>query len=108
MRRTGGLFARITAFENLLAAARRAARGKRDRPSVAHFEFYLEQELIALQAALKAGTYCPGAFFTFEVRDPKRRAICAAPFRDRVVHHAVMNVVEPFVEVRGSGLEPLE
>jgi hypothetical protein len=43
MRRTGDLIARITAFENLLAAARRAARGKRDRASVARFEFHLEQ-----------------------------------------------------------------
>jgi retron-type reverse transcriptase len=100
MRRTGGLFARIIAFENLLAAERRAARGKRDRASVARFEFHLERELIALQEALQEGTYRPGAFCTFEVRDRKRRAICAAPFRDRVLHHAVCDVLEPVFESR--------
>jgi RNA-directed DNA polymerase len=100
MKRTGDLFARIVAFENLLAAERRAARGKRDRPSVARFEFYLERELIALQEALQSGNYHPGEFCTFEVRDPKRRAICAAPFRDRVVHHAICDVLEPVFERR--------
>ncbi len=100
MQRVDGLFERITEFGNLLAASRRAARGKRDRPSVARFEFYLERELIVLQEELTAGRYQPGTFFTFEVRDPKRRAICAAPFRDRVVHHAVCGVLEPVFERR--------
>jgi retron-type reverse transcriptase len=100
MRRTGRLFARILAFENLLSAERRAARGKRERAAVARFEFHLERELIALQEALQEGAYRPGAFCTFEVRDPKRRAICAAPFRDRVLHHAVCDVLEPVFERR--------
>lgn len=100
MRREAGLFERIVDFRNLVAAAGLAARGKRDRPSVARFEFFLERELIALQQELTAGTYRPGPFFTFEVRDPKRRAICAAPFRDRVVHHAVCDVLEPAFERR--------
>lgn len=100
MKRVGGLFARIVSFENLLRAERRAARGKRGRPSVARFEFHLERELIALQQALQSGGYQPGEFFSFEVRDPKRRAICAAPFRDRVVHHAVCDVLEPVFERR--------
>jgi len=100
MKRQGGLFERIVGFDNLLAAERRAARGKRDRPSVARFEFHLEGELLALQEALSCGTYQPGGFFTFEVRDPKRREICAASFRDRVVHHAVCDVLEPHFERR--------
>lgn len=100
MKRAGMLFERIVRFDNLLAAERRAARSKRDRPSVARFEFYLERELIALQEALMAGAYRPGKFFTFEVRDPKRRAICAAPYRDRVVHHAICDVLEPIFERR--------
>jgi hypothetical protein len=75
MRRAEGLFEHIVAFGNLLAAERRAARGKRDREAVARFEFHLERELIE-------GCYRPGAFYPFAVRDPKPRAICAAPFRD--------------------------
>jgi RNA-directed DNA polymerase len=100
MKRQSGLFARITPFDNLLLASRKAAQGKRDRPRVARFEFHLEQELLALQEALQELRYQPGDFFTFEVRDPKRRCICAAPFRDRVVHHAVCNVLEPVFEQR--------
>jgi len=100
MKRQGGLFERIVGFDNLLVAERRAARGKRDRPSVARFEFYLEGELLALQEVLSCGTYRPGGYFTFEVRDPKRREICAASFRDRVVHHAVCDLLEPYFERR--------
>ena len=100
MKRQGGLFARIVTFENLLRAARWAARGKRDRPTVARFEFHLEPELLRLQDELQTGRYRPGAFFTFEVRDPKRRQICAAPYRDRVVHHAVCHILEPCFERR--------
>ncbi|AHF04319.1 RNA-directed DNA polymerase [Marichromatium purpuratum 984] len=98
MKRADGLFARIVAFDNLLAAERLAARGKRDRGSVARFEFHLERELIQLQEELMEGRYRPGTFYSFEVRDPKPRAICAAPFRDRVVHHAVCDVLEPVFE----------
>jgi RNA-directed DNA polymerase len=98
MRRAEGLFEHIVAFGNLLAAERLAARGKRDRESVARFEFHLERELILLQEELLEGRYRPGAFYTFDVRDPKPRAICAAPFRDRVVHHAVCDVLEPIFE----------
>jgi len=100
MKRAGGLFERIVAFDNLLRAVRQAARGKRDRPTVARFIFDLEPELLRLQDELQAGCYRPGAFFTFEIRDPKRRNICAAPFRDRVVHHAACHVLEPFFERR--------
>lgn len=100
MKRQSGLFEQILPFENLLLAARKAARGKRDKPLVARFEFHLEPALLRLQEELQAGTYQPGPFFTFEVRDPKRRRICAAPYRDRVVHHAVCNVLEPYFERR--------
>ena len=69
-------------------------------PPVARFEFHLESELLSLQDDLASGAYRPGAFFTFEVRDPKRRAICAAPYRDRVVHHALCAVLEPHFDRR--------
>ncbi len=100
MKRQAGLFERITPFGNLLLAARKAAQGKRDKPTVARFEFHLEQELLVLQEQLNNLSYQPGAFFTFEVYDPKRRSICAAPYRDRVVHQAVCNVLEPAFERR--------
>ncbi|MCI5210481.1 MAG: RNA-directed DNA polymerase, partial [Candidatus Electrothrix sp. ATG2] len=47
-----------------------------------------------------SGRYWPGEYSTFQVRDPKPRQICAAPFHDRVVFHAVCNVLEPLFERR--------
>lgn len=46
------------------------------------------------------GTYQPGAYRHFVIHEPKRRKISAAPFRDRVVHHALCNVIEPLFESR--------
>jgi len=94
------LYAQITAFENLCLAFHRAARGKRSRPDVAAFEFDQEQQLLELQAQLVSQTYRPGPYYNFHIRDPKPRLISAAPFRDRVVHHAFCNVVEPLFERR--------
>jgi retron-type reverse transcriptase len=84
----------ITGFRNLLRASRRAAVGKRGSAGVARFLFRLEPELLALQRALIGGAWRPGAPFTFEISDPKPRTIAAAPFRDRVVHHALIDVLE--------------
>ncbi len=100
MKRYTGLFERIVRFDNLLLAAKKAARGKRDRTAVADFEFHLERELLALQSEIQDGSYRPGTFVTFEIRDPKPRRISAAPFRDRVLHHAICNVLEPFFDRR--------
>ena len=58
----------------------------------------LEHELLRLERELLDGSYRPGGYSTFEVREPKRRFISAAPFRDRVVHHALCAVVAPIFE----------
>ena len=97
-RRADGLFERIATFEALCAAARRAAAGKRRVPVPAGFLANLEPEVLRLERELRAGTWRPGGFVSFEIRDPKRRMISAAPFRDRVVHHAVHSVVAPVFE----------
>jgi retron-type reverse transcriptase len=100
MKRANGLFEPMISFDNLIRAAGQASRGKRHKPAVARFMFDLEPELLRLQAALANGTYRPGRYTVFEIRDPKRRRICAAPFRDRVVHHAVCNLLEPHLDNR--------
>jgi retron-type reverse transcriptase len=98
MRRIGHLYDAICDFENLLRAAHRARRGKRARPDVAAFHYQLEANLLTVQDALQTQTYHPGAYRTFHIRDPKPRLISAAPYRDRVVHHAVCQVIEPIFE----------
>lgn len=82
-------------WENLLLAYRKARRGKRRQAEIQDFSFNLEYELAAILRNLSNHNYQPGAFRQFTVRDRKLRLISAAPFRDRVVQHALMNVVEP-------------
>jgi retron-type reverse transcriptase len=98
MKRHGNLWPALVSFPNLLRAAEQAARGKRRRPDVGRFWLEQEKLLVRLQDELTAGTYTPGPYRTFTVRDPKPRLISAAPFRDRVVHHALVNVVGPIFE----------
>ena len=88
------------AWQNLLLAYHKAARGKRGRPPAAGFEFRLADHLLQLQAELESDTYRPGAYRHFTIHEPKRRRISAAPFRDRVVHHALCNIIEPLFEAR--------
>ena len=97
-RRHSQLFAQIADFQALYAAARRAVKGKRKKPGAASFFANLERELLVLERQLRAGNYRPGRYAAFEVNDPKRRIVSAAPFRDRVVHHALCAVVQPTFE----------
>ncbi len=91
-------YADVYRWENLYLAYRQAARGKRSRAPAARFEFHLEDNLIRLQEELAGETYRPGAYVHFRLHEPKRRLISAAPFRDRVVHHALCQVIEPAFE----------
>jgi len=97
------MYERICAFDNLYAAYLAARKGKRAHPDVAAFEFNAEAELIQLRDDLLARAYLPGAYRTFAIHEPKRRLISAAPFRDRVVHHALVRVIEPIFERRFIG-----
>ncbi|MBF0310050.1 MAG: Retron-type reverse transcriptase [Magnetococcales bacterium] len=98
MKRTGNLFDRIVRFANLWQAAHKAWRGKKDKTRIAHLCFALEVELLSLQEELQSGSRSPRPYRTFEVFEAKRRSIAAADFRDRVVHHAIMNLLEPAFE----------
>lgn len=102
MKRVGNLWAELTSFSNLLSAAQGAAAGKKSRPDVAGFLMNLEPELMKLQRQLVDGSYQPGGYHTFQILDPKPRMISAAAFRDRVVHHALTNILEPIFELRFS------
>ena len=98
----GALFAAVTTWDNLWLAYSKAARGKRRRGSAAAFEHQVADRLIALQGELRSKTYRPGAYRHFFIHEPKRRKISAAPFRDRVVHHALCNLIEPLCDARFS------
>lgn len=96
----GNLWPRLTSWKHLCWAYQRCRRRKRTKPEAAAFEFNWEAELLRLQRELVAGAYAPGEYRNFYIHEPKRRKISAAPFRDRVVHHAVVGVLEPIYERR--------
>jgi RNA-directed DNA polymerase len=98
MKRYGNLWDRIVDWSNLLLAARKAQKGKRFRDNVLAFNYNLEQEVFKLQSELQSKTYQPGKYRSFRIYDPKPRLISAAPYRDRVVHHALCNIIVPLVE----------
>lgn len=94
------LLDRVTAWENLLDAFCKAARRKRGREAAASFEHQVADRLLQVQSQLRDGTYRHGAYRSFIIHSPKLRRISASPFRDRVVHHALCNVLEPMFERR--------
>ncbi len=94
------LYSQVSNFENLHLAYYKARKGKRGKAYVAGFERNYEEQLFVLQDELRAKTYTPGAYASFYVHEPKKRLISAAPFRDRVVHHALCNVIGPIWEPR--------
>jgi len=98
MKRHGNLWPTLTSFEHLLGSSEKAKRGKRFRPAVARYEFALERELWKLREQLLGKTYRPGNYRSFYIYEPKKRLICAAPYRDRIVHHALTGVLEPIFE----------
>ncbi|MBM4387761.1 MAG: RNA-dependent DNA polymerase [Deltaproteobacteria bacterium] len=98
MKRFGNFFEKITDFRNLILAYKKAVRGKRYWKSTLEVTFNLERELLKLRDELRNGEYTPGAFRTFVIKEPKERMISAAPFRDRIVHHALCNIIEPIFE----------
>ncbi len=94
------LWPQMISFENLWLAYLSARRGKRTRPAVSAYDLDADTRLLRLQERLEAGTYAAGAYRTFVVREWKRRIISAAPFEDRIVHHALCRVIEPIWESR--------
>ena len=100
MKRVGGLFEEICSYPNLLRASRSAERGKRYRPDVLEFNLRREDRIVRLARVLREDVWRPGEHRHFEILEPKRRWISAAPYEDRVVHHAVCNVIGPVLDRR--------
>lgn len=100
MKRISNLWDQVVSFDNLLLAYKKARKGKSSRKEVAWFDLELEKELLRIQGTLGKKRWQPGKYRSFTIYERKPRQISAAPFRDRVVHHALMNVVEPLLDKR--------
>ena len=95
MKRAGRLMERVIERDNLRLAFWKAACGKRTKRDAALFAARLDGNLEDLARELDEETYAAGPYHQFTIYDPKQRLITAPCFRDRVVHHAIMNVCEP-------------
>ena len=91
-------FEKITSFPNLYRAYKEAARAKHGRASVLRHDLHAESILLKLQWELQNGRYRHGKYNRFTITDPKPREVNAAPFTDRIVHHAIVRQIEPLFD----------
>lgn len=98
MKRFGFLYNKIAEMDNLKTAFWKAYRHKRGVPEAELFRSSLAAELDSLRSALLKDDVAVGDYHYFRIYDPKERLICAASFRERVLHHAVMNVCDTCFE----------
>ena len=100
MHRHKNLFDQVCSLENMHAAAIETLRGKRSKPAGTRFLCRIEDEIVDLCREIDTGVYRHGGYNYFTITDPKERLVAAAGFRDRVVHHAIVRVIEPIFEKR--------
>lgn len=92
------LYASLCSYENLELAFKKARKRKSLKLYVIEFEENLESNLNQLKTELETFTYSPRPLTTFIVKDPKTRKISSSHFRDRVIHHAICNIIAPVFE----------
>ena len=90
----------LFSLENIYRAYKQCSHRKRNTHNALIFEQNLEENLLELYEALNNRSYTPKPSIAFLVEKPKRREIFAADFRDRVVHHLLVNYMEPQWERR--------
>ncbi|MCK5198417.1 MAG: group II intron reverse transcriptase domain-containing protein, partial [Spirochaetales bacterium] len=98
MKRAGNLYNRIVTSENIKIAYYKAKKGKRFKKDVLIYNQNLEKNLQNMQVELINRNVTVGNYHFFKIFDPKERVICAADFRERILHHAIMNVMDPIFE----------
>ena len=98
MKTYNNLYSQIYNIHNLLLAFHKARKGKTKKPYVIEFEKDVIGNLFQLQKELIEQTYQPKPLVTFILRDPKTRKISKSSFRDRIIHHAIINIIEPIFD----------
>ncbi len=94
------LWDKLCTFENLEQAYELAKKHKSGNPKVIEFGKHWRLHLCILLKELRTQTYNPQPLRKFVLRDPKTRTICVSEFRDRVIHHALVNILKPIFEQR--------
>src|SRR3989338_4749174 len=94
------LWDKLCTFENLEEAYELAKLNKSTNPKIIEFEKHWRLQLCLLLKELRTQTYKPQPLKKFLLRDPKTRIICVSDFRDRVIHHALVNILQLIFEPR--------
>lgn len=92
------IYDKIISLKNLVLAWKKARKGKTKKFYVMEFEANLRENLLKLHKELKSQTYKPELLVNFIVKDPKTRKISKSAFRDRIVHHAIIRIIEPIFD----------
>ncbi len=92
------LYEKLYSTENLNKAFMKARKGKSKKDYVINFELDVERNIGLLQRDLKLNRYVPIRLKKFIIRDPKTRTIHASIFEDRIVHHAIVNLLQPIYD----------
>jgi RNA-directed DNA polymerase len=92
------LWKELCSYDNLELAYKKARKHKTTKNYVINFEKDLQNNLLLLRSELLLHSYRPKPLVNFIVRDPKTRKISKSNFRDRVIHHALCNIIEPIYE----------
>lgn len=115
MKRHGNLYEKLTTPENIYLAWQEARSGKSSKAAVRSFEKDTDRNLAGIRELLVQKTFVTSTYKTKWIYKPKKRLIYILPFSpDRIVHHALMQVVEPiwtdlfisdsYACIRGRGL----
>jgi RNA-directed DNA polymerase len=92
------LIEKICEIDNLREAYRKTAKGRKKTFGYLEFKEYSEANLLIIREELLTGTYKIGKYKNFTVYEPKPRLISALCFKDRLVQHAICNIVSPIFE----------
>ena len=92
------LYSKVYEWKNLVLAWKKARKDKTNKRYVKRFEANLRENLLKLQQELINKTYKPAPLKNFILRDPKTRKISKSSFRDRIVHHAICNIMVPIFQ----------
>ena len=98
MKRVANLKSRIVDYDNILLAVHKAFKGKRDKNEVCGFIKNLDSNVAQIYSELESGNVEIGNYHYFKIFDPKERLICAASLKERIVHHAVMNICHDYFD----------
>lgn len=98
MKRVGNLIERIADLENLYDAFRKASKGKQRKKEVLEYQKLLDENISTLRKQILSGDVEVGNYHYFTIYDPKERIICAADFKERILHHAIVNVCMPYFD----------